>query len=344
MKLIEEIFDKFEPSRKELEDYEPGGEGFIVKREQQIAIIEKELIEAGFKVHIPITKVNTQNRMYYKEDVDVVLCVIDRKKLVNKYAPNSVDRSTYYNLIDKKTFDDFILPRNGKFNVNWNRKGTAEENGNVWIYADVTEEEKKEGTKEGLVPVRIAGGYALLAIRNYWKSHDKDKTTEVDHRTHNRLINLATDEYVRECNRRENSRNKKTYRLAKIDEKKLLFRIQTEKLYSLISSDVLKKKFGISDNKSKKYTNCEELYSDVKQIEDMAFGKFRYDPLVDFSETWYILVYEKMLKKISKEEREDYQRYFWGEKYLNIKDPERKKELESFLKYYMYDYYKKLLN
>ena len=93
---------------------------------------------------------------------------------------------------------------------------------------------------------------------------------------------------------------------------------------------------------NRKYSSEKELYSDVADIAELVLGQFRYDPLVDFSETWYALVFEEMLKKISSEEREEYQRMYWIKKYQNAKTEDEIEEYGEILRRYMYEDYERV--
>lgn len=62
---------------------------------------------------------------------------------------------------------------------------------------------------------------------------------------------------------------------------------------------------------------CAEVYQDIKFMEELVFGEFRYNPLIDFTDTWYALILWKMLD-IPESEVMEYQR-----KYMLENHPER---------------------
>ena len=66
-----------EKKGNKLEDYEMPEKELSERRNEQIRMIEKKLSDARFEVYTTPKRGKTENRFYYKDGVDVVLCVID---------------------------------------------------------------------------------------------------------------------------------------------------------------------------------------------------------------------------------------------------------------------------
>lgn len=116
---------------------------------------------------------------------------------------------------------------------------------------------------------------------------------QVDHISHVAFINIA--EYLRTCTDQENKLNRKFY--SKVADDKKSFSIPATIFSSEDKICLTGKGFRVIKNKifSPEYTTTREMYDALNKFETKYLGEFRYNPLIDFSETWYAFVINKCL-------------------------------------------------
>ena len=121
-----------------------------------------------------------------------------------------------------------------------------------------------------------------------------------------------------------NNINKSNRKLATVNDKKVAFRVRIKDIPGKKADYI---EYLLKRGFRKKYRSLyctdkidseEELYKKIGEVEEAIYKGFRYDPLKDFSQTWYVLVYEKMLGKISHEEAKEYQRDYFIRTYPDI--------------------------
>ncbi len=280
----------------ELRNYEQGNVPEEEWRKKDVNDIVEMLGKAGFDTSDEPNKSNrgTKSRFYYKEGVDLVFCTIDTEK--SKGARN---KGIYYTIIDKITFDKF-KDFEPKFNIS------------------------QSGDYVTLYLKHIPGDwgtYRGTLLHSVLKSDEVSKETPVvDHVTNNGFININQKDYLRVCNPLQNKMNSRYTKLVNVQEDTLSFYIIPQK--SIKGKEEKLRELGLV-KKGKNYYSImfdseEELYKTIGAVEKAIYGEFRYDPLKDFSQTWYVLVYEKMLGKISHEEAKEYQRDYFKRTHPDI--------------------------
>ncbi len=137
---------------------------------------------------------------------------------------------------------------------------------------------------------------------------------EVDHITHTHSD--MTREGLRRCTRVENGMNK-AFR-SHITGDAISCRVKEipdTKAEELRKQGYLVKKVKGGYKVMKK--GCKNACAEIKAMEETLFGKFRYNPLMDFSETWHALILWKMIG-IPKEEVMAYQKGYLTENRADI--------------------------
>jgi hypothetical protein len=136
----------------------------------------------------------------------------------------------------------------------------------------------------------------------------------IDHVTHSACIN--TRECLRRCNNMENCRNKKFYS----DVVCLHFSVNKSLVDKAEKAKLIKAGFEGDGRRlySPDYKTQNELYTALADFENKYLGKFRYNPLNDFTETWYAYLVYKMLGYITAKDLEDYNRDFMISRYPEI--------------------------
>lgn len=274
-----------------LREYEQGDKLLEEWRKEIVDRIVKLLEQSGFDHIANKSNKKTVTTFYYKEGIELVFCVIDKEQ-----SRGTQKSGKYYAIIDKNSWDE-LKDLHPKFNISNDEKY-------VTIYLDA-------------IPGDI-GKYSGPLLHRFLKRKDKggewlEKKWEVDHVTHNGFINPDCKEFLRVCSGEQNKINSSSRRLARIQKDTLSFMISVADV-TLQKEDAVKK-LGIKKADtyyySEEFKSEEELYKKVGEVEKLIYGDFRYDPLKDFSQTGYVLVYEKMLGKISHEEAEEYQRDYY---------------------------------
>ena len=116
---------------------------------------------------------------------------------------------------------------------------------------------------------------------------------QVDHISHVAFINIA--EYLRPCTNQQNCLNKKFY--SKVADNEKAFSLPVSIFSSEDKISLLGKGFVVKKKRifSPEYSTTREMYEALNKFETKYLGEFRYNPLIDFSETWYALVITKCL-------------------------------------------------
>lgn len=262
----------------------------------------------------------TENIYYYKENyIDVkdetepksdsdrlaVLCII--RKLKNRQTDTGEEEyAQNYTIFDKNIMEDLEA---GKLVVNY----TDDIN---FKRMNVMGEKYHE--------------------RLYQYIRYSDIYPQIDHKANNPRINL--DNYLRTCNSYYNRLNQRDVHFAKVDTQERKFYaynsdVSQEKLEEYIKAGYEIVGFGLY---SKEYKHMRDLYRDMKKFEEDNTQRiegevFRYDPVNDYSFTWYVVVFWKVLGWINKEDADNYQKDFWFRKYENTEDRKEKEKLKELL-------------
>lgn len=165
----------------------------------------------------------------------------------------------------------------------------------------------KVHVKKKQYKIVVAGGkYNYVAFHRVVTSCEGKK--QVDHITHNTYINIK--EYLRNCTSEENNKNKAF--CSKIDKDKKSFSTTIEGISDSERVILSQNGYRLKEYKvySPEFETTSEMYKALNAFETKYLGEFRYNPLVDFKETWYALVIQKMLGGISDEELHEYNREY----------------------------------
>lgn len=210
------------------------------------------------------------NINYTKPGVDAVFCVI--------YKPKSGELN--FTLIDYDLYDKYVLS-DPRLRIN-----TSERN---------------KGDKKIIFNSKNFNNSAVhrLAVGQDCKGK------QVDHIPHEVRLNIKM--VLRVCNAWENRANRRFY--SNVASNKKSFSIRLPYLSESDKNALLSKNYRVVGDgvyKSPKFNNADEMYKEINLIETKYVGEFRYNPLLDFSETWYALVLYKMLGIISYKELLEY--------------------------------------
>lgn len=249
---------------------------------QRIIKIADMLESQGFNVEYrrrQHSKKNIVNYFYSKDGVDYVYCVIYKLK----------ENQIYYTLIDYSTYRDVIIP-NPDIILNW----VIRQMGDLKI---VMRSEKFINVPVHRVAVDCAG-------------------REINHKTHNACINIS--EYLNVCSSAENSRDKVFYSRVSDDMKS--FSVPVSVVNDNERINLLSKNYKVYRGRvySPEFESTEEMYTALNAFEDKFLGKYRYNPLVDFSDTWYALVIQKMFGDISDVDLYEYNREYMIKNHADI--------------------------
>lgn len=165
---------------------------------------------------------------------------------------------------------------------------------------------------------------------------------QIDHKSNNPRINL--DNYLRTCNSYYNKLNQRDVHFAKVDTRERKFYAHSLDVSSERREEYIKNGYKIVDFGlySKEYKRMRDLYRDMKKFEEdntqgLEGEIFRYDPINDYSYTWYVVVFWKVLGWINKEDADNYQKDFWFRKYENTDEGKEKEKLKELLMRNFYD-------
>lgn len=218
-----------------------------------------------------VVKTNTGDNQYYVGE-KCVFIVINRKR-ASGIAPE-----TYATIIDRSFYDEFFndLDDGERLTVCISKRHAGD--------YKILVNGKRHGEIYFNHPL-----HQLVCKRGDGK--------QVDHISCSTLINMA--EYLRNATGKENMANRKYY--SRIDLENLSF-ISINKVNDinervrLINQGYV---FSGSHIYSPHFNTKAGLYNALNMYEDKYLGQFRYNPLVDFSETWYALVVNDFLGDVN---------------------------------------------
>lgn len=140
-----------------------------------------------------------------------------------------------------------------------------------------------------------------------------DLEIEVDHITHN--LGIILKEYLRPCSAVENKYNIRFRSTISISKSKYFFSLMVHTEDEKVLEEYKKKQYQVKCRKkgytliSPAFSTKKEMYQAIEEVETYFYGEFRYDPMLDMSETWYALMLCKM-GLISEDQRKAYQRKY----------------------------------
>ena len=142
----------------------------------------------------------------------------------------------------------------------------------------------------------------------------KDK--EIDHIGVNKCLN--TRELLRPVSAAQNSMNHKFY--SRVSLENLQFKIKNCSQTDNQRKSLVQAGFKLEGDYfiSPTYNSEKELFKAVNKVEKFLLGEYRYNPLVDFSETWYAYAFYKMLGDCSMYDVKRYNADFMRRNHKNI--------------------------
>ncbi|MBO5165975.1 MAG: hypothetical protein J6B90_05160 [Lachnospiraceae bacterium] len=261
----------------------------------------------------------TVNSFYYRKGIEGVKPEVDDRNNDERLAVICIiDKNTdtsNYTIIDMSFYEDRIKETGVTFNYNYDKK-----------YISASDNNGQRDLHQLVLPV--------------------EKGKEVDHISCNGKINIR--KLLRECIHEQNSKNVRRKHIAKKNEESNSFSagwvgMSNEKKNTYREKGYHFKEFEII---SPEYKSEKEMYEEMKKFELERIGAFRYDPYLDFTETWYVLVFWKVLGVINFEDVKKYQQEYFGREYIKAKekgDADRETELKELLRRDMYDYYETII-
>lgn len=250
---------------------------------KKIIAIADKLEEEGFTIVYRRRKGkglknNIENIFYTKDGVDYVFCVIHKIK----------ENVFYYTIMDYKIYEN-IIASNQDVIINWNERNMGD-----------------------FKIVLRGGGYVNIPLH---RLAIECTGLQVNHKTHNPCINI--NEYLSACTAAQNLKDKSCYATISDDKKSFSFPLSTVSTEDSIS--LLSKGFSFKDRiYSPEYPSSKEMYSALDNFENKYLGAFRYNPLIDCVNTWYVLVVQKMLGSISDVDLYEYNRRYMIEHRADI--------------------------
>lgn len=193
-------------------------------------------------------------------------------------------------------------------------------------------------------------GYIEVTKKKHCHLHQMvlsvEEGEEVDHISCNKKVNIR--KLLRKCTKEQNTYNKRKVHYAKTCRMANSFYAYANGMSEEIKGKYRKKGYYFEEFSivSPKYESEREMYKEMKEFEVERIGKFRYDPYLDFSETWYVLIFWKVLGVINYEGVKKYQQEYFGREYIKAKetgDANREMELKELLRRDMYDYYETII-
>lgn len=225
----------------------------------KVDLLDDTLEKAGFKYEKRVGKRKLQNITYCSKDSNIVTSFVVSSQIDGMVLPVILDKDIY----DEFFFDGSLI--------------SVKTGG---------------GANKRLIPVKGGKVYVNTQLHRAALNLPKGCGIQVDHCT--RYTGCALREELRPCTSRENAMNKPM-------RSKLLGNNSFKTKANLNDDEINKfENMGFKYSKkgyliSPKYNTEKEMYDAIKTIETMLFGEFRYNPLLDFSETWYALILWKML-------------------------------------------------
>lgn len=139
---------------------------------------------------------------------------------------------------------------------------------------------------------------------------------EIDHIAVNKCIN--TKEMLRRVSAAQNSMNHKFY--SRVSLENLQFKIKDCSQNDNQRKSLIQAGFKLEGDYfiSPIYSSEKELFEAVNKVEKFLLGVYRYNPLIDFSETWYAYAFYKLLGACSMDEVKHYNVDFMKRKHPNI--------------------------
>lgn len=225
-------------------------------------------------------KRNIKNYYYIKDGVDYVFCVIH-----NTDPDIKEEYKLLFTIMDKEVYEKYIEP-----DENIILNGVIRGMGDVKITL--------RGNKYSNIPRNKPLHRLAVACEN----------KQVDHKTHNACINIA--EYLTPCVGAENCKDKRFY--TKVSDNKRYFSVRA----SILSEDdriaLLQRGYKFKRGRvySPEYNSADDMYTALNEFESKYLGAFRYNPLIDFTDTWYALILQKMLGLLSDADLYEYNRNY----------------------------------
>lgn len=139
---------------------------------------------------------------------------------------------------------------------------------------------------------------------------------EIDHIAVNKCIN--TKEMLRPVSAVQNSMNRKFYSRVSLD--RMQFKIKNCSQNVNQRKSLIQAGFKLEGDYfiSPVYNSEKELFEAVNKVEKFLLEEYRYNPLVDFSDTWYAYAFYKLLGACSMNEVKQYNADFMHRYHPNI--------------------------
>ena len=240
------------------------------QEEAIIGQITSMLANAGF-TYVVATSRGNASYYFTKGDCDYVFVMIE----------NGRTKTVDFTVIDMDTYKEYFAGKNRTLNT-------------------------KRRTDGSVKIICNCGGFNNMPIHRLVVGAEAG--VSVDHISHNTRLNVA--ELLRECVAEENNINKPMY--CKVNELDSSFSIINTLIDIKESQNLANRGYKVRIGRKRIYSPVfatkKDMYDEIQRIETAYLGEYRYNPLVDFSDTWYAWVLSNMTNTITQDELEEYQR------------------------------------
>lgn len=263
-----------------------------MSKQDTIADIECLLVEAGYGNDVKYGRhADLENRVFYKDGIDKVFIVIVQNTKNYPKVPTLVD----FVVIDREIYDTYFKDSKYAF-ISINNKGKKDKAGKLLTTSEFIVNSSANNMANVKIHRAVLDKYGV-DIKGY----------AIDHISHCRNIN--TFDTLRACKARENNFNKPFYCTIEGNRfvlKDWLIDIQSRQDYA--DDD-----FTFRNNKiySPEYADKQAMYDAIDLVENYILGAYRYNPLADFSETWYAYVLYQFLGIGSAEDVVEFNRQYF---------------------------------
>jgi hypothetical protein len=242
-----------------------------------------------------------KNVYYYSDSCEYALCLIYNEPKVNDFFKENHDNLSAkeldalqkdlvrFTIIDRDVLDKEITENKLMLNT---AKRCAKTNGYKLVY--------KDGGKLKSLHHLITGFF--------------DSLLQVDHKYH--CVAINTREALRICTGTQNCQNRKMY--CKVHHSRFWFECSA----LCLNGKPIPEGFKLVGDtiRSGKYKDEASMRKALEDFETTYLGEYRYNPLEDYSDTWYAYIAQRMLGVISQDELEDYNRQYMIANHPDVAD------------------------
>ncbi len=263
---------------------------------EQIDIVCDELKKAGFTEKRVKCKGKSENIYYYKDDCDKVLAVINLPKRKQYKCTDDKKMQCIGTglkqavIMDKAVYERLI--KEGKRLSLKSRNDTRTKS-----------EAEATGIRYVAIVTNSGNEYLHQLVMGYPYA---DQNAQVDHVSHYKGI--CTEEFLRVCSPQQNRCNTACYSIVDKNNNQFIISCMQMDNYERLSYKSKGYSFKGNHMYSPSFKTSAEMFQKLNEFEDWYLGKFRYNPLYDFRDTFYAFVAWKLLGWGTETEIKEYNR------------------------------------